>query len=68
MPKASLTVNSKKIKEYKIIKQKDSLLKSTDDAFENELNALARDGWRVAGSSLTDMNALKVILEREKNR
>lgn len=56
------------MKEYKIIKQKESLLRSTDDEFENELNGLARDGWQVASSCITDMNALKVILERNKNR
>ena len=56
------------MKEYKIIKQKESLLRSTDDEFENELNQMARDGWQVISSCMTDMIVFKVILERNKNR
>lgn len=57
------------MKEYKIIKQKANLLKNTDEAFENQLNTLAREGWRVV-SAVTDQGniGLKVVLERDKNR
>ena len=57
------------MKEYKIIRQKSSLLKNTDTEFENELNKFAREGWRVINSvSMQDTYALKVVLERDKNR
>ncbi len=57
------------MKEYKIIKQKSNLLKSTDTEFENELNMLAREGWHVISATcLSHTEQLKVVLERNKNR
>ena len=57
------------MKEYKILKQKVNLLKNTDESFEDQLNLLAREGWRVV-TAVTDQGnmGLKVILERDKNR
>ena len=57
------------MKEYKILKQKVNLLKNTDESFEDQLNLLAREGWRVL-TAVTDQGnmGLKVILERDKNR
>ena len=57
------------MKEYKISKQKGHLLKNNDIEFEDELNKLAREGWRVINAvCLADSHVLKVILERDKNR
>jgi len=57
------------MKEYKIVRQKSNLLKNTDSEFEDELNKLAREGWRVINSvCMADGYALKVILEKDKNR
>ncbi len=57
------------MKEYKIIRQKGNLLKNTDNEFEDELNKLAREGWHVINSvCMANSYALKVILERDKNR
>ena len=57
------------MKEYKIIRQKISLLKDTDMQFEKELNTFAHQGWQVV-SAVTgpDNMGLKVVLERDKNR
>lgn len=57
------------MKEYKIVKQRGHLLKNTDKKFEDELNTLAQEGWRVV-SAVTDQGniGLKVVLERDKNR
>ena len=57
------------MKEYKIISQGFNLLKNTDAEFEKVLNNHAREGWRVATSAYNhNSSALKVILERDKNR
>lgn len=57
------------MKEYKILKQKSNLLKSTDADFETELNNLAREGWYVISATcLSHTEQLKVVLERDRNR
>jgi NADH dehydrogenase/NADH:ubiquinone oxidoreductase subunit G len=59
----------KKMKEYKILVQKEKFLKNSDTQFEVELNNLAKEGWRILNTvRLTHSNALKVIMERDKNR
>ena len=64
-----MTVISKEMKEYKIIKQKVNLLKNTDTEFEKQLNTLAREGWRVISATcLSHSDILKAVLERDKNR
>lgn len=57
------------MKEYKIIKQKEKLLGNKDSDFEGQLNSLAKQGWQVISIvRLTHSNAMKAILERDKNR
>lgn len=57
------------MKEYKIIKQKEKLLGHQDQEFEDELNSLAKRGWKVISViRLTHSNAMKAVLERDKNR
>lgn len=57
------------MKEYKIIKQKSNLLKNTDSEFEDQMNKLAREGWRVVSATcLSHTEILKAVLERDKNR
>lgn len=57
------------MKEYKIIRQDPGVFKSTDDAFEKELNNLAREGWQViTATCLSHSDTLKVVLERDKHR
>lgn len=57
------------MKEYKILVQKEKFLKNSDTQFEMELNNLAKEGWRILNTvRLTHSNALKVIMERDKNR
>ncbi len=57
------------MKEYKIVRQKSNLLKNNDREFEDELNKLAREGWWVINSvCMADSYALKVVLEKDKNR
>jgi len=54
------------MKEYKIIKKS---VWSKDTAFEETLNQLAREGWRVISVSYGGTgNILKAVLERDKNR
>lgn len=57
------------MKEYKIIKQKEKLLGTKDSDFEDQLNSLAKQGWQVISIvRLTHSNAMKAVLERDKNR
>ncbi len=57
------------MKEYKIIKQKEKFLGNQDLDFEDELNSLAKQGWQVISIiRLTHSNAMKAVLERDKNR
>jgi len=57
------------MKEYKIIKQKEKLLGNKDSDFEDQLNSLAKQGWQVISIvRLTHSNAMKAVLERDKNR
>jgi len=57
------------MKEYKIIKQKEKILGNQDLDFEDKLNSLAKQGWQVIGIvRLTHSNAMKAVLERDKNR
>ena len=51
------------------IKQKANLLKNTDQQFNDKLNNFAREGWRVISTNhMPESYALKVVLERDKNR
>lgn len=57
------------MKEYKIIKQKEKFLGNQDLDFEDKLNSLAKQGWQVISIvRLTHSNAMKAVLERDKNR
>ncbi|MBT8296742.1 MAG: DUF4177 domain-containing protein [Maribacter sp.] len=57
------------MKEYRIIKQKEKFLGNQDLDFEDELNSLAKQGWQVISIiRLTHSNAMKAVLERDKNR
>mgnify|MGYP000087988756 CR=1 FL=1 len=57
------------MKEYKVISQGVKLFKNGDAEFEKELNKHAREGWSVVTSAYNQNNAaLKIILERDKNR
>ena len=54
------------MKEYKIVTQKNKLLKTNDAEFEIELNALARKGWRVISVVCMELQSLKAVLERDE--
>ncbi len=57
------------MKEYKVISQGIKFFKNGDAEFEKELNKQAREGWSVVTSVFNqNQSALKVILERDKNR
>ncbi|WP_194526354.1 DUF4177 domain-containing protein [Zobellia roscoffensis] len=57
------------MKEYKIVKQKSSLLKASDAEFETDLNSHAREGWQVI-NIVYDSNQMimKAVLEKDKHR
>lgn len=59
----------KEMKEYKIVKQKSSLLKASDAEFETDLNNHAREGWQVI-NIVYDSNQmiLKAVLEKDKHK
>ncbi len=53
------------MKEYKILKV--GLFKK-DVNLEEELNQLAREGWRVICTAHDNGRFVKILLERDKNR
>ena len=57
------------MKEYKIVKQKAKVFGNPDQEFEDELNKLAREGWRVISvCSMSHSTLVKAYLERDKFR
>ncbi|MBL4569307.1 MAG: DUF4177 domain-containing protein [Flavobacteriaceae bacterium] len=55
------------MKEYKFLKQKMSWSKSQDN-FEDQINAEAKQGWRVVNVYSTQESRVYAMLERDKNR
>ncbi len=53
------------MKEYKILKV--GIFKK-DVNLEEELNQLAREGWRVSSATHDHGRFVKILLERDKNR
>ncbi|MBS3992758.1 MAG: DUF4177 domain-containing protein [Bacteroidetes bacterium] len=52
------------MKEYKFIRQKDTLIKKDED-FEALLNSYAKTGWTVV-NTFVHRGILKAVLERDK--
>ncbi|MET6991840.1 DUF4177 domain-containing protein [Sediminicola arcticus] len=57
------------MKEYKIVKQKGKVFGNSDQEFEDELNSLAKEGWKVISvCGMTHSTLVKAYLERDKFR
>tara|TARA_R110002051_G_scaffold120401_2_gene193618 strand:+ start:2493 stop:2666 length:174 start_codon:yes stop_codon:yes gene_type:complete len=57
------------MKEYKIVKQKGKVFGNADQDFEDELNKLAKEGWRVISvCCMSHSTLVKAYLERDKFR
>lgn len=57
------------MKEYKIVKQKGKVFGNPDQEFEDELNTLAKEGWKVISvCSMSHSALVKAYLERDKFR